>query len=88
MLSTNVFRALRELLPESPLLVATVPLVGVVTPSNRAPSSVAITVLRSVPMGSSRAWLPSRKSTLHHTGGLEMTRLGHCRAANATGSKA
>src|SRR5215469_5848387 len=31
-------------------------------------------------MGSIKAWLPSRKSTLHHTGGLVILRSGHWRS--------
>ena len=43
--------------------------------------------LRSASIGSISAWLPSRRSTLHQTGGLEMTWSGHVRSANATGAK-
>src|SRR5258706_1043055 len=43
--------------------------------------------LRSASIGSINAWLPSRRSTLHQTGGRVMTRFGQVRSANATGAK-
>src|SRR5580765_4552252 len=36
-------------------------------------------------MGMARAWLPSRRSTLHQMGARVRTRLGHCRSGNRTG---
>src|SRR6266540_6639025 len=36
-------------------------------------------------MGTARAWLPSRRSTLHQIGARVRTRLGHCRSARLTG---
>src|SRR5690606_29833707 len=44
-------------------------------------------ILRSMSMGSINAWLPSRRSTLHHTGGLESTASGHVRSVKRTGTK-
>ena len=38
-------------------------------------------------MGSISAWLPSRRSTLHQTGGFPMVRDGHWRSVRETGSK-
>src|SRR5205823_4436606 len=36
-------------------------------------------------MGTARAWLPSRRSTLHQIGARVRTRLGHCRSGKWTG---
>src|SRR5438045_787948 len=36
-------------------------------------------------MGSIRAWLPSRRSTLHQIGGVVIARLGHVRSAISMG---
>src|SRR6185436_13430686 len=36
-------------------------------------------------MGSNSAWLPSRKSVLHHTGTLLSLREGHCRLGRSMG---
>src|ERR1700745_843768 len=36
-------------------------------------------------MGTARAWLPSRRSTLHQRGAAVRTRLGHCRSGKLTG---
>src|ERR1700733_5296777 len=36
-------------------------------------------------IGTASAWLPSRKSTLHHRGACVRTRPGHWRSGNATG---
>lgn len=36
-------------------------------------------------MGTARAWLPSRKSTLHQRGAAVRTRLGHWRSGRTTG---
>ena len=41
--------------------------------------------LRSGPIGSISAWLPSRRSTLHQIGALSMTRVGHCRSGRSIG---
>ncbi len=41
--------------------------------------------LRSTLIGSTSAWLPSRKSTLHQIGAVSMTRDGHWRSASAIG---
>ncbi len=41
--------------------------------------------LRSGPIGSIRAWLPSRRSTLHHCGAWSMVRAGHCRSGKFIG---
>src|ERR1700754_4739534 len=38
-------------------------------------------------MGSISAWLPSRRSTLHHMGGAVITRPGHVRSAMSMGLK-
>ena len=43
--------------------------------------------LRSGPMGSTSAWLPSRRSTEHQTGALSMTLPGQIRSVRPTGSK-
>ena len=43
--------------------------------------------LRSASIGSISAWLPSRRSTLHHTGGAVITRDGHVRSDSAIGAK-
>ncbi len=42
--------------------------------------------LRSASIGSISAWLPSRRSTLHHTGGCVMTRDGQVRSWSAIGA--
>ena len=39
-------------------------------------------------MGTARAWLPSRKSTLHQRGAAVRTRLGHWRSGRTTGGYA
>ena len=44
-------------------------------------------ILRSISMGSISAWLPSRKSTLHQTGGLLMVASGQVRSVRRTGTK-
>jgi hypothetical protein len=36
-------------------------------------------------MGSNSAWLPSRRSVLHHTGTVVSLRDGHCRFGRSTG---
>ncbi len=36
-------------------------------------------------MGTASAWLPSRRSTLHHIGARVNVRLGHCRSGKCTG---
>ena len=41
--------------------------------------------LRSVSIGSISAWLPSRRSTLHHRGALVITLLGHVRSGSGIG---
>src|SRR5215510_1878362 len=41
--------------------------------------------LRSTSMGSIRAWLPSRRSTEHHSGAFSMRRLGQVRSWRTTG---
>src|SRR6185295_20197285 len=41
--------------------------------------------LRSGPIGSTRAWLPSRRSTLHQIGASLMTRVGHRRSGKLMG---
>src|SRR3954454_9651182 len=41
--------------------------------------------LRSWPMGLISAWLPSRRSTAHQTGGRVIVRLGHCRSGRSIG---
>ena len=43
-------------------------------------------ILRSASIGSISAWLPSRRSTLHQTGGAVITRDGHCRSGKAIGA--
>ncbi len=40
-----------------------------------------IRFLRSTPIGSISAWLPSRRSTEHQIGAFQMTFEGHCRSA-------
>ena len=40
---------------------------------------------RSGSIGSISAWLPSRRSTLHHRGAVVVTRLGHRRSSSAIG---
>ncbi len=42
---------------------------------------------RSASIGSISAWFPSRRSTLHHTGGRVMTCDGHVRSGKAMGAK-
>jgi hypothetical protein len=42
--------------------------------------------LRSISMGSIRAWLPSRKSTLHQRGARVRRLLGHVRSGRSTGT--
>src|SRR6185295_2539248 len=42
-------------------------------------------ILRSGPIGSISAWLPSRKSTLHQIGALVMVRPGHLRSGKLNG---
>src|SRR5581483_620674 len=44
-----------------------------------------IRILRSGPIGSISAWLPSRKSTLHQIGALVMVRPGHFRSGRLMG---
>jgi hypothetical protein len=44
--------------------------------------------LRSASIGSMSAWLPSRRSTLHHCGAAVVVRLGQVRSASSTGAKA
>ena len=39
---------------------------------------------RSGPIGSTKAWLPSRRSTLHHSGARSMVRLGQRRLSSGT----
>src|SRR5882724_11872955 len=41
--------------------------------------------LRAGSIGSIRAWLPSRRSTLHQVGGAVIARLGHVRSAMSMG---
>ena len=41
--------------------------------------------LRSGPIGSTSAWLPSRRSTEHQIGALSMTRDGHWRSGRSIG---
>ena len=43
--------------------------------------------LRSGPIGSTSAWLPSRRSTLHQRGARVMTRDGHVRSGRGIGVK-
>src|SRR4051812_11729106 len=38
-------------------------------------------------MGLISAWLPSRRSTAHHTGGRVIVRLGHCRSGRSIRGK-
>ena len=42
--------------------------------------------LRAGSIGSISAWLPSRRSTEHHSGALSMTRLGHVRSVSTIGT--
>src|ERR1700733_5825934 len=42
--------------------------------------------LRAGLIGSINAWLPSRRSTAHHSGALSMTRSGQVRSASRIGS--
>ena len=42
--------------------------------------------LRSGSIGSMRAWLPSRRSTLHHSGAFVIWRFGHFRSGRCRGS--
>jgi hypothetical protein len=42
--------------------------------------------LRSASIGSMRAWLPSRRSELHHTGALVSTASGQVRSVRRTGA--
>ena len=42
--------------------------------------------LRAGLIGSISAWLPSRRSTAHHSGALVMTRSGQLRSASRMGS--
>ena len=42
--------------------------------------------LRCGSIGSISAWLPSRRSTLHHSGALSMTTLGQVRSWSTTGT--
>ena len=42
--------------------------------------------LRSGSIGSISAWLPSRRSTLHHSGALSMRLFGQVRSARTMGS--
>ena len=51
-------------------------------------SNLNMRVLRSESIGSMSAWLPSRRSTAHQTGGLVMTLEGHCRSGSEMGLKA
>ena len=44
--------------------------------------------LRSTPIGSISAWLPSRRSTEHQIGAFSITRDGHLRSGSAIGVKA
>ena len=44
--------------------------------------------LRAGSIGSISAWLPSRRSTLHHTGGRVITASGQVRSVRRTGAKA
>ena len=41
--------------------------------------------LRAAPIGLTSAWLPSRKSTLHHTGGAVMVLPGQVRSGRSMG---
>lgn len=41
---------------------------------------------RSGLIGSISAWLPSRRSTAHHSGAVSMTLSGHVRSGSETGS--
>jgi hypothetical protein len=43
--------------------------------------------LRGMSIGSISAWLPSRRSTLHHTGGFVSTASGQVRSARRTGRR-
>ena len=43
--------------------------------------------LRATSIGSISAWLPSRRSTLHQTGGRDSTASGQVRSVNRTGAK-
>ena len=42
--------------------------------------------LRSGSIGSTRAWLPSRRSTLHQRGARSRCRDGHVRSASSSGT--
>ena len=44
--------------------------------------------LRAGLIGSISAWLPSRRSTLHHCGAFVMTRSGQVRSSSPIGGKA
>ena len=43
--------------------------------------------LRSGSIGSMSAWLPSRRSTLHHSGAFSMRLLGQVRSSSTSGSQ-
>ena len=42
--------------------------------------------LRAGSIGSISAWLPSRRSTEHHSGALSMTTFGHVRSVSTIGT--
>src|SRR5262245_35233245 len=42
--------------------------------------------LRAGSIGSISAWLPSRRSTEHHSGALSITRFGHVRSVSTSGT--
>ena len=44
-------------------------------------------ILRSGSIGSMRAWLPSRRSTLHHSGALSIVLLGQVRSVRTSGTQ-
>ena len=51
-----------------------------------ATSSSNMRSLRVGSIGSMRAWLPSRRSTEHHSGALSMTTFGQVRSVSTTGT--
>ena len=51
-------------------------------------TSSNIRILRVGSIGSMSAWLPSRRSTEHHSGALSMTTLGHVRSWRTIGTEA
>ena len=54
--------------------------------AHAAPSRSNIRFLRSTPIGSISAWLPSRRSTEHQIGALEITFDGHWRSGSTIGA--